>query len=401
MSADRPLQTVRVIDFSRLLPGGFATRILAELGAEVIKIEAPPGGDPSRAIPPFQQGVSHHHLTINAGKKSLAVSLKHKGGVEVVRRLAARADVVLENSRPGVAARLGIDYQSLCAQNPGLIYCSLSGFGQEGPLSDAAGFDLNFLALAGILSLQPRSEAGTPALPGLVIADLAASLWTVIACLAALQARSHTGRGQFIDVAMQDTAISLLTILAGRHFTAPQQPLPGDFTGESAAWNVYATQDGRHITLTAYDPQFWQRFCAAVGRPDLAPYGFHNPERRPWVLAEVRALFQSRTLADWQALLSEHDVSHAPVLNLAEVFAHPHTTARNLVHRIDHPLAGAVRQLAHPVRYAGEQPPALAGAPELGADTRSLLLELGYDDAAVADLLSGGAVSAPDSAPKP
>ncbi len=395
MSGQGPLAGLRVIDFSRLLPGGFATRILAEMGAEVIKIESMPGGDPSRSIPPFQHGVSHHHLTVNGGKRSLCLNLKEAEGRAVFKDMAAAADIVLENFRPGVAARMGIDYATLSPRNNRLIYCSLSGFGQESPLRDAPGFDLNFLALGGILSLQPPGEGGVPTLPGMLMADLAAGLWTAIAILGALQGRAATGMGQYVDVAMQDTAISLLTILAGRYFVTPDAPPSWDFNGGTAAWNVYATGDGRYLTLTAYDDAFWKRFCRAVGRPDLEPYGFHNTQDRDRVIEEVRSIFRQRSFSEWESLLTENDVCFAPVLSLNEAFRHPHVLARELIQEIEHPTAGKVRQIAHPVKYHGTPTVAMPPAPELGIDTWSILRELGYDDARIGALAAASIIAGP------
>ena len=390
MSGQGPLAGVRVLDLCRLLPGGFATRILAEMGAEIIKIESPPGGDPSRAFAPFKNGVSYHHMTINGGKKSFSLNLKGEGKA-VFHDLAATADVIIENNRPGVAARLGIDYATLRPLNPRLIYCSLSGFGQVSPLQNAPGFDLNFSALGGILAVQPHGEGGVPTIPGIPHADVSSGLWTAIAVLGALQARTRTGEGQFVDVAMQDSVISLLTITAGRHFVEPEAPLSSDFNN-SATYNVYATSDNRHVTLAAFDDTFWTRFCRAVNRPDLEPYVFNNTEDRARVLAEVRSIFRQRSLAEWEKLLTEYDVSFAPVLSLAEVFRHPHVMARGLVQEIEHPLAGKVRQIAHPVKYEATPAIVVSAAPELGIDTRSILHELGYDDGRIDQLATAGVI---------
>jgi len=394
MSGQGPLTGLRVLDLCRLLPGGFGTRILAEMGAEVIKIESLPGGDPSRAIPPLQQGVSHHHMTINGGKRSFSLNLKGEGKA-VFHDLAATADVVVENNRPGVAARLGIDYPTLRARNPRLIYCSLSGFGQVSPLQNAPGFDLNFMALGGILALQPPGEGGAPTVPGIPHADVASGLWTAIAVLGALQARTRTGEGQFVDVAMQDAVISLLTISAGRHFVAPDAPPTRDFNGGNAAYTVYATSDDKYVTLAAFDNTFWTRFCAAVNRPDLEPYSFHNPQDRSRVLEEVRAIFRQRPYAEWEKLLTEHDVCFAPVLGLGEVFRHPHVTARGLVQEVEHPIAGKFRQLAHPVKYEATPAIAVSAAPELGTDTRGILRDLGYDKDRIDALLAAGVIAGP------
>ncbi|MCS6844288.1 MAG: CoA transferase [Caldilineales bacterium] len=314
------LHGLRVLDLSRLLPGPYCTALLAAMGADVIKVESPLMGDPARLAPPFVEEQSALFVAVNRGKRSVAVNYRRAEGRDIVHRLVLVSDVFVEAFKPGQAARLGLDFATLSALNPRLIYCSLSGYGQSGPYAQRAGHDATFLALAGALDLL-RDGEGEPRLPGFQLADVAGGLFAAIAILAALHERSLTGRGQFLDVSLWESAFSLLALQAV--VTAEAGPTGrralANLQGTLHTYNVYRTADGQHMALAALEPVLWADFCRAVGRDDLAPHYVPGDEaQRQALLQEVAAIFAQRTRAEWEALLADHDVCCEPVLALEE-----------------------------------------------------------------------------------
>lgn len=359
---------------ARLLPGGYATLILSELGAEVIKIEGGEG-EGSRYIPPFINSESHHHLTINRNKKSVAIDLKSEEGLEIFLHLSENSDCILENFRPGVTARLGIHYEKIQKRNEKIIYCALSGFGQESPYNQLPAFDLNLLAMSGILQLSQKLESGKPSLPGILLADTSASLWTVIAILMGLQERERTGKGRYIDLSMFDGLVSLLTILAGRYFADGDQYPSAAFVGQSAAWNVYETKDGKYVCLAAYDPKFWKRFCESIDREDLIPFDFHNNEKREEVIRTIEGVFRTKTRDDWEIFLQKENIPLSPVKGIEELIQDPHVTFKNLVQTIQTKDDSLFNYVRTPFYFPDKEK---QSAPQLGEHTREILLQLGY-----------------------
>jgi len=264
------LENVRVLDLSRMLPGPFASMMLGDLGAEIIKVEEPRTGDPTRWSLPLIAGQSAAFLQVNRNKKSIAIDLKRDEGREIFLKLAERADVVLDQFRPGVVDRLGVGYAAVSEVNPRIVYCSLTGFGQDGPHRDRSGHDLNYLALSGVLGLT-TDERGKPVIPGVQVADLAGGMIAAYGIIAALYARERTGRGQFVDVSMYDVMMAMLPVPAAQYFAGATLKV-GDKYGLSGAYpfyNVYETGDGRFMTLGALEPKFWENFCRKAGREDL------------------------------------------------------------------------------------------------------------------------------------
>jgi crotonobetainyl-CoA:carnitine CoA-transferase CaiB-like acyl-CoA transferase len=411
----RPLDGVVVLDFSRLLPGPYATLLLADLGARVIQVEAPDSGDLLRFMPPIdpELGVSVKYRLLGRGKQRIAINLKTEDGRAVARRLAQRADVLVEGFRPGVMARLGLAYEDLVRDNPRLIYCSISGYGQTGPYRDKAGHDLNYIALAGVLSLSGGTDH-PPDPPGVQIADLGGgALMAVTAILAALLQRQGTGRGQYLDVAMVDGVLSWLSIHAADALALGRAPVPGERTlgGDFACYRVYETADGRYLSVGAVEPHFWRNLCEAVGLPQWKDAQYAPDPVRTQVIGEFEAVFRSRPLAWWCEALAEVDTCVAPVLDVHEALNSPHARARGMIREgPDGPylrfpvLMDGLDKDADP---GGETvvPGALADsggvcqmrhsgpdAWRIGADTDAVLAEAGYSKEDIERLRSAGVI---------
>ncbi|HIP96817.1 MAG TPA: CoA transferase [Anaerolineae bacterium] len=380
------LSGIRVLDLSRLLPGPFCSMILADFGAEVIKIEEPVQGDYMRRLPPLARQEGVVFLAVNRNKKSLTLNLKTEAGRRVFLELARTADVLLEGFRPGVMARLGLDYPAVQAVNPRLVYCSLSGYGQTGPYRQRAGHDLNYVALGGVLGLL-GAEGEPPVVPGVQLADLCSGLWTALAITLALLARERTGRGQYLDVAMLDSVVSLLTVPAAVHFCRGVRrdgvhPTP---TEGQANYNVYRTRDGRYVALGALEPKFWRAFCQAVGREEWVAR-----QDDDGIVAEVQALFATRTLAEWEAFFAEKDVCCEPVRTLDEVLADPQVRARGMLVEVKHPVEDLLTQLGVPIKLSDTPGTVRTPPPRLGEHTDELLHALGYSAEEIADLRAQG-----------
>ncbi|MFQ6057474.1 MAG: CaiB/BaiF CoA transferase family protein [Anaerolineae bacterium] len=382
-----PLEGITVLDLSRLLPGPFCSLLLADLGAQVIKVEDPAGGDYLRWMEPFINGESAPFLALNRNKKSLALNLKSERGREIFLRLAEKADVVLEGFRPGTVERLGAGYETVRAVNPSIVYCSLTGYGQDGPYRQRAGHDVNYLALAGVLGLTGPKD-GPPVIPAVQIADLSGGMYAALGILAALWARERTGQGQYVDVAMLDGVISWLVLLAAQHF-AGFMPGRGDWllSGGVPCYNVYQTRDGSYMALGALEPKFWAAFCQGVGREDLIPRQFDAQ-----ATAEMQAIFRGRTREAWVAFAQEVDCCLEPVLGLDEVFAHPQVAQREMRVQVEHPRLGRMAQLGLPLKFSATPGSIRSPAPRLGEHTAEILESLGYEQGEIQALREAGVV---------
>jgi len=388
------LAGVRILDLSRLLPGPFCTMLLADFGADVIKVEEPHRGDYIREWPPRIGKNSGFHVVLNRNKRSLTLNLKSPEGKEIFRQLARQADVVLEGFRPGVMARLGLDYESLRAFNPLLIYVALSGYGDHGPRAQRAGHDINYLALSGILSYSGRDDRLT--LPGVQIADLGGgALLASFSLVLALLVRERQGEGQYLDLAMLDGSFMWNCLRWGKYLADGQIPHPGDdiLNHGFACYNLYETKDGRYMSLGALEPQFWRAFCAAVAHPewDQANYIEPGPHQEPLKEA-VAATFKERTQAEWMAHFAKHDSCCEPVLNLEEASREPHIRARQLVVDLGHESWGAYRQLGIAPKFSRTSGTLRSHAPELGEHTGAILQGLGYGPDQVEELRQQGVV---------
>jgi crotonobetainyl-CoA:carnitine CoA-transferase CaiB-like acyl-CoA transferase len=360
----QPLSGIRILDLSRLVPGPYLTQLLVNLGAEVIKVETPGLGDHARAIP-SGMGLWNIFEMLNRGKKSVAINYRNPRGLEVFIKLAGTADVILENFRPGVAKRLKMDYESLQAAKPDLIYCALSGYGQTGPYRQRAGHDLNYLAISGALSLNAR-ENEAPVPYGVTVADLSGAMLAGIAILSALVEKQRTGRGAFLDVALLDGALSWMAPLAGAAYFNGLPVTGGTLAlqGGLACYNIYETADGKYLSLGALEPSFWGDFCNITGRADLLSRQFDRT-----IKAEVAAVFKQRTLADWLEAFSKSDGCVEPVISFEEMLTHPQVKARGFVRTENGTAVG----LNAPFVFARGEP---GIAPGLGEHTDEILKDI-------------------------
>ncbi len=383
------LDGLRVLDLSRLLPGGFCTLLLADMGAEVLKVEDTAGGDYIRWMPPYYGGeaerragvASAYFLALNRNKRSLRLNLKDERGRDVLLRLADDYDVLVESFRPGVMDRLGVGFDTLRERNPRLIYCPISGYGQDGPLTARSGHDTNYLALNGLLGLTGR-RGGPPIQSAGQIADLGGGgLMAAVGILAAVIERARSGEGQMVDISMTDGALSWLAMVAARYFAEQQVPRRGEpeLTGGIACYVPYETKDGRWVSLGALEPKFWQNWCNGVGRPDLIEKQFEHPDSVAG--SEVAAVFRERTRDQWTAFAAEHDCCLEPILDLDEALDSELVRARGMVVELDQPGIGAVKQVGAPIKLSRTPADTGGAAPALGADTDDVLREIGIDPA--------------------
>ena len=381
------LDGVRILDLTRLLPGGFCTLLLADLGADVLKVEDTAGGDYIRWMPPYYGGederragtASAYFLALNRNKRSLRLNLKDERGRDVLLRLVEDYDVVVESFRPGVMDRLGVGYQALRARNRRVIYCPISGYGQDGPLTDRSGHDTNYLALNGLLGLTGR-RGGPPVQSAGQIADLGGGgLMAAVGILAALHERERSGEGQLVDISMTDGALSWLAMVVARYFAEGKVPRRGalELAGGIACYFPYETKDGKWVSLGALEPKFWQNWCAGVERPDLVEKQFVHPDSEDG--AEIAAVFRERTRDDWTAFAGEHDCCLEPILDLAEVLDSDLVRAREMVVELDQPGMAPVKQVGAPIKLSRTPADTTGAAPALGADTDDVLREVGID----------------------
>jgi len=376
---------MRVLDLSRLLPGPFCSRILSDFGFEVITIEPPEGSDWVRYLPPLipdtGQGFLFHAL--NRGKKSLTVDLKTDEGRSILVRLVETADVLLESFRPGVMDRLGLGYEQLAEANPRLVFCALSGYGLAGPYRERAGHDLNYLGLAGVLDLTGPQD-GQPAMPGVQMADLSGGLWAAIGILMALLERERSGLGQRVDGSLLGAALALLPLAVSQlQGGEPTVRGAGPLSGGVVCYNLYETRDGRTMSLSALEPEFWAAFCQAVEREDLLGQQYATAHPGEPAYDDLCAIFRTRTRQEWLEMLGDTDACCQPVYTLEEALASVPVQALDMLAEVG---------LRPPVRLSGQRRTALATAPLLGEHTVEILTELGYDPTAVEELRVRGIV---------
>jgi crotonobetainyl-CoA:carnitine CoA-transferase CaiB-like acyl-CoA transferase len=394
-----PLEGMRILDMTRLLPGAFATGLLGDLGAEVVKVEQPGTGDAMRWDEPRIGAESAHSWVTDRNKSSIALNLKDPRGVAALKALARGADALIEGFRPGVVDRLGVGYEAIRDVNPKLVYVSLTGYGQDGPLARDAGHDLNYAGRAGTLSITGLAGQ-RPAIPGIQVADIGGgSMMALIGMLAAIIRAQTTGSGDHVDIAMADGAFAWLSIHMGDHFAGGVEAGPEAMllNGRFPCYAVYECSDGRYITVGALEPQFWARVCEAIGRPDLEPTRV-DPE----ALITWRDIFVTRTREEWMELLGGPDTCVGPVNDLGEAAAEPQLRHRQMVVELEHPTEGPLPQVGTPIKLRNRPGGPRTAPPALGGDTRRLLFEAGYSDPDIDTLvLDGVAAEAADQLAMP
>jgi crotonobetainyl-CoA:carnitine CoA-transferase CaiB-like acyl-CoA transferase len=356
--------------------------LLADLGADVIILERPGVGNPARVLP--------HFLEItNRNKRSLTVNLKSKKGKDIFFKLAEKCDVIIECMRPGVVDRLGIGYNAIKDINPQLVYCSVSGYGQDGPYRDWPAHDSSYQGIAGVLDFTPRDAEGVPQLPGILVADLSAGMFAAVSILGALLARDKLGTGQYIDVSMTDGLVSWLSVPLGQYFATGMSPRQG--SGEPAM-GVFTAKDGKFLTLSiAHEDYFWNNLCHAIGKPEFADMPRQERwQRRDELAAMLKKALLTKTRDEWVKALIEADVPCAPVLSLEEVVADKHLRHRGVFPEVKDAKGGKVKQVAFPARFSETQPRIGRLPPALGEHTQEILEWLGYTSAEIKDLRQKG-----------
>ncbi|MFO7281392.1 MAG: CaiB/BaiF CoA-transferase family protein [Thermoanaerobacterales bacterium] len=386
--SEGPLAGTTVLDLSTVGPATRCSRLLADYGARVVKVGPPPEAGATPLVPPF------HAYSGQRGQQRVQIDLRSERGRAAFLRLAAAADVVLESFRPGVVDRLGVGYEAVRAVNPGIVYCSTSGYGQTGPYAQRAGHDINYLAVGGYLHMSERTAEGRPPLPGATVADIAAGgLHAAAAILAALVARARTGEGTYLDVAVADGVLWMLSLYIDEYLATGEAPGPGHYvlTGRYACYDVYPTADDRWLAVGAIEPAFWANLCRLVG---LERWIDHQTDDavQDAIRADLRAVFRTRTRDEWVALLADADTCVAPVLDIAEVAADPQVAARGAIVEAVHPQRPPFRQLG----------PLLAGTPRRDryelpdvttTDTTALLAEAGVPGDEIEALLAEGVIA--------
>jgi crotonobetainyl-CoA:carnitine CoA-transferase CaiB-like acyl-CoA transferase len=392
-----PLAGVRVLDLTRVLAGPMASQLLGDLGADIIKVEPPGMGDETRGFAPFLGTESHYFVSLNRGKRSVVLDLTKPEGADILRALARKADVLVENFRPGVMDRFGLGADVLMADNPRLVYCAISGFGLTGPLRDKPSFDIVTQAMSGVLSVN--GEQGRPPVKlGIPIGDLSGGIFGAISILSALHERGATGRGRLIDVSLFDGTMSLLGYLSQLAFLTGEDPKPvGNAHPSVVPYDAFPAADGA-IVIACLADRFWPKLCAALGIPEtgadprFATMALRR-ENRALIEPRISAITATRTVAEWERILLEHDVPHAPVLGVRAALAHPQAQARGMVAEVEHPTAGTLRLLGRPIKFPGEDQAALKPPPTLGQHSAEVLREeLGMAEEAIEDLRRRGII---------
>jgi len=379
------LEGLKVLDLTRLLPGGYCTLLLADMGADVLKVEDPFGGDYMRWFPPKVNEESAYFLAVNRNKKSMKLNLKHERGKEIFKELAKHYDVLVEGFRPGVMDRLGLGYEEISNINPRIIYGSLSGYGQDGPYSQRAGHDINYIGIAGILGITGFADR-PPVLPGVPMADFGGGgMLAALGIMMALYHRKRSGKGQYVDISMMDGVASWMANIAAKHFVSndPHNRGEVDLAGGFVCYGCYETKDGQYLSVGALEPKFWANFCRLIEREDLVDIQVDKDEDGK-LKEEVAGIFKSKTMGEWLALLDGEDTCIEKINTVAEAVKDPQMLHREMVVETEHPTEGRVKSMGIPIKMS-ETPGSVdrLPAPAYGAHTREVLLGLGLSEAEI------------------
>ena len=391
-----PLEGIKVLDISRVLTGPYCTMILGDLGAEVIKVEIPGVGDETRSWgPPYVEGESAYYLSTNRNKKSITLNLKSEEGQKILLDMAKKCDVMIENFLPGTVQRLGVDYETVRKVNPEIIYCSLSGFGQDGPYRDFPAYDLLMQGVGGLMSITGEKD-GQPIRIGVALVDIGAGMYAVIGIMSALMTRKTTGKGQYIDISLLDTEVSWMTYMATNYFLSGKNPTRmGSGHPNIVPYQAFMAKD-RYFILAVGNDNIWRRFCEVLGLDIVDDPKFSTNakrvENRDELNGMLETLFLTKTADEWVEILQPARIPCGPVNNISEVVNHPQTKHRKMVVEMDHPKAGKVKVLGNPVKMSLTPPRYSLHPPLLGEHTEEVLQGFGYSQEDLADLKAKGVI---------
>ena len=391
----RALENLKILDFTTLVPGPFATMMLADMGAEVLRIESPTRPDLLRNMPPFADGQSTAHGTLNRNKRSIALDLKNPEAVAIAKRLVEDYDIVIEQFRPGVMQRLGLGYEQLHEINPKLIYCSVTGYGQTGPYRDRAGHDNNYLSISGLNGYSGRGSDRTPIM-GMPVADIAGgSLHAVIGILAAVNQRHISGEGQQIDISMTDAMFSLNALFGSTYLSAGVEPTSGSMSLNGGSfYDYYQTSDNRYLSIGSLEPQFFQVLCQTLGDDELLTLANQqDSETQKALRTKLDTIIATKTLAQWREIFKDREACVEPVLTFAEACEYQDSAQREMIVDVKTPNGGSQRQVGSALKLSKSAPEYGVSGGAIGQHSSEILADLGFDKDAIATLRSSGAVA--------
>jgi len=387
-----PLDGLRVLDLSRLMPGPLCTMILGDLGADVIKVEQPEIGDYARSAPPLLGNTGSAFLMLNRNKRSITLNLKKAEGQEILRKLAAKADVFVESYRPGVAERLGVGYQAISQVNERIIYCSISGFGQSGPYRDLVGHDLTYTAYSGAIGAT-GSKDGPPVIPAIQVSDIQAAMYATIAITAALYRREKAGKGEFIDISLMDAAVASMIMPMSFHLAGESTERGSSFlSGGAPFYNIYETADRKYVAIAPLEPKFWIELCSVLRLEKYQDKQLTSEAEANRIREDLAGIFRQKTRDEWVKILNEREIPCAPIYDVREVLADPHVRSRKMIFEMETEAFGRLNQLATPIRVSHSPLTARSPPPRLGEHTLQILQELGYSMSDVEQLKSEGTI---------